>query len=105
MKNLKQLILKYKYQFLLVIFLIIIISLINTLLLYIIEQTIELANNNIKFNDIKIKLILLVISYLIITLICAILEFFKSTTLAKNSENLICNIREITYKRIINFKL
>ena len=105
MNNLKQLILKYKYQFLLIIFLIIIISLINTLLLYIIEQTIELANNNVIFNDIKIKLILLVITYLIITLICAILEFLKSITLAKNSENLICDIREITYKRIINFNL
>lgn len=105
MNNLKQLILKYKYQFLLIIFLIIIISLINTLLLYIIEQTIELANNNVIFKDIKIKLILLVITYLIITLICAILEFLKSITLAKNSENLICDIREITYKRIINFNL
>ncbi len=105
MNNLKQLILKYKYQFLLIVFLIILISLTNTLLLYIIKQTIELANNNVIFNDIKLKLLLFVGVYLIVTLICAILEFFKSSTLAKNSENLIYDIRETTYKRIINFNL
>lgn len=56
MINLKKLILKYKYRFLLIIFLIIIISLINTLLPYIIRQTIALAESNATFYDIKFKL-------------------------------------------------
>lgn len=105
MINLKNLILKYKYKFLLIIFLIITISLINTLLPYIIKQAIALAENGVKFYDIKFKLFFLVGIYLIITFICVILEFLKSILLAKNTQCLIYDIRETTYKRIINFNM
>lgn len=105
MINLKNLILKYKYKFLLILFLIITISLINTLLPYIIKQAIALAENGVKFYDIKFKLFFLVGSYLIITFICVILEFLKSILLAKNTQCLIYDIRETTYKRIMNFNM
>mgnify|MGYP004511600617 FL=1 len=105
MINLKNLILKYKYKFLLIIFLIITISLINTLLPYIIKQAIALAENGVKFYDIKFKLFFLVGIYLIITFICVILEFLKSILLAKNTQCLIYDIRETTYKRIMNFNM
>lgn len=105
MINLKNLILKYKYKFLLIIFLIITISLINTLLPYIIKQAIALAENGVKFYDIKFKLFFLVGIYLIITFICVILEFLKSILLAKNTQWLIYDIRETTYKRIMNFNM
>lgn len=105
MINLKNLILKYKYKFLLIIFLIITISLINTLLPYIIKQAIALAENGVKFYDIKFKLFFLVGIYLIITFICVILEFLKSILLTKNTQCLIYDIRETTYKRIMNFNM
>lgn len=105
MINLKNLILKYKYKFLLIIFLIMTISLINTLLPYIIKQAIALAENGVKFYDIKFKLFFLVGIYLIITFICVILEFLKSILLAKNTQCLIYDIRETTYKRIMNFNM
>lgn len=105
MINLKNLILKYKYKFLLIIFLIITISLINTLLPYIIKQAIALTENGGKFYDIKFKLFFFVGSYLIITFICVILEFLKSILLAKNTQCLIYDIRETTYKRIMNFNM
>lgn len=105
MINLKNLIFKYKYKFLLIIFLIITISLINTLLPYIIKQAIALAENGVKFYDIKFKLFFLVVIYLIITFICVILEFLKSILLAKNTQCLIYDIRETTYKRIMNFNM
>lgn len=105
MINLKNLIFKYKYKFLLIIFLIITISLINTLLPYIIKQAIALAENGVKFYDIKFKLFFLVGIYLIITFICVILEFLKSILLAKNTQCLIYDIRETTYKRIMNFNM
>lgn len=105
MINLKNLILKYKYKFLLIIFLIITISLINTLLPYIIKQAIALTENGVKFYDIKFKLFFLVGIYLIITFICVILEFLKSILLAKNTQCLIYDIRETTYKRIMNFNM
>lgn len=105
MINLKKIILKYKYKFLLVILLIIIISLINTFLPYIIKQTIALVKSDVVFHDIKQKLFSLVSVYLIITLICAILEFLKSTILAKNTQDLIYDIRKTTYKRIMDFNM
>ena len=105
MINLKKLIYKYKYKFLIVIFLIIVVSLINALLPYIIKQTIALASNGVKFNDIKSKLLLLVVVYLIVALICSVLEFLKSILLVKNTQNLIYDIRRTTYKRIMNFNM
>ena len=45
------------------------------------------------------------IFYLIITFICVILEFLKSILLAKNTQWLIYDIRETTYKRIMNFNM
>lgn len=105
MINLKKIILKYKFKFLLVISLIILISLINTLLPYLIKQTIALVKNGVVFSEIKYKLFLFVGIYLIITLICAILEFFKSILLAKNTQSLIYDVRETSYKRIMNFNM
>ena len=105
MINLKNIIFKHKYKFLLIISLIIIISLINTLLPYIIKQAIALTENSLKFSDIQSKIFLLVGSYLIITFICALLEFIKTTFLAKTTQDLIYDLRKITYKRIINFNM
>ncbi len=105
MINIKKLISKYKYKYLLVIILIIAISLINTLLPYIIKQAINLSNNNIMFNLIARDLIILVSIYMIVTIISALLEFLKSMLLAKNTENLIYEIRKNAYKKIINFNM
>ena len=105
MINMKRLILKYKYKYLLVIVLIIAISLINTLLPYIIKQAIELAKGNTVFENIKQKLFILVGIYMAVTVICAIIEYLKSTLLAKNTENLIYEIRENTYKKVMNFNM
>lgn len=105
MINLKKLILKYKYNFLLIILLIIIISLINTFLPYIIKTTISLAENTYSFNDIQIKLFSLIIIYLIITLVCGILEYLKTFLLSKNTQSLIYDIRKETYNRIMSFNM
>ena len=56
MLNIKSLISKYKYKFLFVIILMIITSLINTLLPYIIKHAISLAENVTSFNDISSKI-------------------------------------------------
>lgn len=105
MINMKKLVLKYKYKYLFIIILIIAISIINTLLPYIIKQAITLAENNVEYNVIRQKLLSLITIYLIVTVICAILEFTKKTLLAKNTENLIYEIRENTYKKIMNFNM
>ena len=105
MINMKRLILKYKYKYLLVIVLIIAISLINTLLPYIIKQAIELAKGSTVFENIKQRLFILVGIYMAVTVICAIIEYLKSTLLAKNTENLIYEIRENTYKKVMNFNM
>lgn len=105
MINMKKLILKYKYKYLFVILLIIAISIINTLLPYIIKQAITLAENNTVYNVIKHKLLSLIGMYIIVTIVCSILEFSKKTLLAKNTENLIYEIRENAYKKIMNFNI
>lgn len=105
MINMKRLILKYKYKYLLVIVLIIAISLINTLLPYIIKQAIELAKGSTVFENIKQRLFILVGIYMAVTVICAIIEYLKSILLAKNTENLIYEIRENTYKKVMNFNM
>lgn len=105
MINLKKLILKYKYNFLLIILLMIIISLINTFLPYIIKTTISLAENTYSFNDIQIKLFSLIIIYLIITLVCGIFEYLKTFLLSKNTQSLIYDIRKETYNRIMSFNM
>lgn len=105
MINMKRLILKYKYKYLLIIVLIIAISLINTLLPYIIKQAIELAKGSTIFENIKQRLFILVGIYMAVTVICAIIEYLKSTLLAKNTENLIYEIRESTYKKVMNFNM
>jgi len=60
MLNIKNLISKYKYKYLGVIILMIITSLINTLLPYIIKQAISLAENVASFNEISIKILFIV---------------------------------------------
>ena len=105
MINLKKLILKYKYNFLLIILLIVIISLINTFLPYIIKTAISLAENTYSFNDIQIRLFVLIIIYLITTLVCGILEYLKTFLLSKNTQNLIYDIRKETYNRVMSFNM
>ena len=105
MINMKKIILKYKYKYLLVIVLIIAISLINTLLPYMIKQAIELAKGSTVFENIKQSLFILVGIYMAVTVICAIIEYLKSTLLAKNTENLIYEIRENAYKKVMSFNM
>ena len=73
MINIKSLIGKYKYRFLFVIILMIITSLINTLLPYIIKQAISLAENVTSFNEISSKILGVVIAYMVLSIICAFL--------------------------------
>ena len=71
MLNVKSLISKYKYKFLFVIILMIITSLINTLLPYIIKQAISLVENVKSFNDISCKILGIVFVYMLLSIICA----------------------------------
>ena len=103
--NIKSLISKYKYKFLFVIILMIITSLINTLLPYIIKQAISLAENVTLFNDISSKILGIVIAYMLLSIICAFLEYVKYVSLAKNTEGLTYEIREETYKKVISFNM
>ncbi len=75
MINIKSLISKYKYKFLFVIILMIITSLINTLLPYIIKYAISLVENITVFKDISNKLVCVVVTYMFLSIICAILEY------------------------------
>ena len=105
MINIKSLIGKYKYRFLFVIILMIITSLINTLLPYIIKQAIFLAENVTSFNEISSKILGIVITYMLLSIICAFLEYVKYVSLAKNTEGLTYEIREESYKKVISFNM
>ena len=73
MLNIKSLISRYKYKFLFVIILMIITSLINTLLPYIIKQAISLVENVTAFNEVSSKILGIVIIYMLLSIICAFL--------------------------------
>ena len=105
MLNIKSLISKYKYKFLFVIILMIITSLINTLLPYIIKYAISLTENIISFNDISSKILGVVIAYMVLSIICAFLEYIKYVSLTKNTEGLTYEIREEAYKKVISFNM
>lgn len=105
MLNIKSLISKYKYKFLFVIILMIITSLINTLLPYIIKEAISLAENVTSFNDISSKILGIVLVYMLLSIICAFLEYVKYVSLTKNTEELTYEIREETYKKVISFNM
>ena len=105
MLNIKNLISKYKYKFLGVIILMIITSLINTLLPYIIKQAISLAENVTSFNEISSKILFIVTLYITFSIICAFLEYIKNISLTKNTEGLTSEIREEAYKKVMNFNM
>lgn len=105
MLNIRNLISKYKYKFLFVIVLMIITSLINTLLPYIIKQAISLAENVTSFNDMSSKILIIVITYTFLSIICAFLEYVKYVSLTKNTEGLTYQIREEAYKKVISFNM
>lgn len=105
MLNIKNLISKYKYKFLGVIILMIITSLINTLLPYIIKQAISLAENVTSFNEISSKILFIVAIYMALSIICAFLEYIKNISLTKNTEGLTSEIREEAYKKVISFNM
>lgn len=105
MLNLKNLISKYKYKYLGIIILIIITSLINTLLPYIIKQAISLVENVTSFNEISSKILFIVAIYITLSIICAFLEYIKNISLTKNTEGLTYEIREETYKKVISFNM
>lgn len=105
MLNIKSLISKYKYKFLFVIILMIITSLINTLLPYIIKQAISLVENVTAFNEVSSKILGIVIIYMLLSIICAFLEYIKYVSLTKNTERLTYEIREETYKKVISFNM
>ena len=105
MINIKSLISKYKYKFLFVIILMIITSLINTLLPYIIKYAISLVENITVFKDISNKLVCVVVIYMFLSIICAILEYVKYVMLSKNTEGLTYEIREESYRKVISFNM
>lgn len=105
MLNIKNLISKYKYKFFYVIILMIITSLINTLLPYIIKKAISLAENVTEFNEISSKILFIVIIYMLLSIACAFLEYIKNISLAKNTESLTSQIREEVYKKVISFNM
>ena len=84
---------------------IIIISLINTFLPYIIKLTISFAENTESFNDIQFKIFLLIAIYLIIALISGILEYLKTFLLSKNTQSLIYDIRKESYNKVMSFNM
>lgn len=103
--NIKSFISKYKYKFLFVIILMVITSLINTLLPYIIKQAISLAENATSFNDIFSKILVIVTTYMSLSIICTFLEYLKYMSLTKNTEELTSKIREEAYKKVISFNM
>lgn len=105
MLNIKKLIMKYKYKFLVVIILTILISLINTLLPYIIKNAISITENVSTFNEISSKLIIIVVTYMILAIICAIFEYIKEVCLARNTQELTYEIRQKTYQKVISFNM
>ena len=105
MLNIKSLISRYKYKFLFVIILMIITSLINTLLPYIIKQAISLVENVTAFNEVSSKILGIVIIFMLLSIICAFLEYIKYVSLTKNTERLTYEIREETYKKVISFNM
>ncbi len=105
MLNIKSLISKYKYKFLCVIILMIITSLINTLLPYIIKQAMSLAENVTSFNEISSQILVIVSTYMTFSIICAFLEYIKYVLLTKNTEGLTYEIREEAYKKVISFNM
>lgn len=105
MLNIKKLIMKYKYKFLVVIILTILISLINTLLPYIIKNAISITENVSTFNEISSKLIIIVATYMILAIICAIFEYIKEVCLARNTQELTYEIRQKTYQKVISFNM
>lgn len=105
MLNIKNLISKYKCKYLVVIILMIITSLINTLLPYIIKQAISLAENVTSFNEISSKILFIVAIYSTLSIICAFLEYIKNISLTKNTEGLTSEIREEAYKKVISFNM
>ncbi len=105
MLNIKNLISKYKCKYLVVIILMIITSLINTLLPYIIKQAISLAENVTSFNEISSKILFIVAIYITLSIICAFLEYIKNISLTKNTEGLTSEIREEAYKKVISFNM
>lgn len=105
MLDIKTLINKYKYKFLFVIILMIITSLINTLLPYIIKQAISLAEGAISFDEISSKILFIVAIYMGLSVICAFLEYVKYVSLYKNTEGLTYEIRTETYKKVLSFNM
>lgn len=105
MINIKKLIMRYKYKFLLVILLTILISLINTLLPYILKNAISIAENANMFSEISNKIIIIVITYMILSIICAIFEYIKEVSLAKNTQELTYEIRKKAYQKVISFNM
>ena len=83
----------------------IITSLINTLLPYIIKQAISLVENVTAFNEVSSKILGIVIIYMLLSIICAFLEYIKYVSLTKNTERLTYEIREETYKKVISFNM
>lgn len=61
----------------------IITSLINTLLPYIIKQAISLVENVTAFNEVSSKILGIVIIYMLLSIICAFLEYIKYVSLTK----------------------
>lgn len=105
MLNIKDIISKYKYKFLYVIILMIVTSLINTLLPYIIKQAMSLAESVTTFTEISSKILFIVAIYMLLSIICAFLEYVKNVSLTKNSEELTSQIREEAYKKVISFNM
>lgn len=105
MFNIKDIISKYKYKFLYVIILTIVTSLINTLLPYIIKQAMSLAESVTTFTEISSKILFIVAIYMLLSIICAFLEYIKNVSLTKNSEELTSQIREEAYKKVISFNM
>lgn len=105
MLNIKDIISKYKYKFLYVIILMIVTSLINTLLPYIIKQAMSLAESVTTFTEISSKILFIVAIYMFLSIICAFLEYVKNVSLTKNSEELTSQIREEAYKKVISFNM
>ena len=105
MINIKKLIMRYKYKFLFVILLTILISLINTLLPYILKNAISIAENANMFSEISNKIIIIVITYMILSIICAIFEYIKEVSLAKNTQELTYEIRKKAYQKVISFNM
>ncbi len=105
MINVNLIIKKYKYKFIIVVFTMCLLSLISLSLPFILKEAMDITEGVLDFNSVKNTLVILSISYIFISIVCACLDYLKNVLLLRCTEEIIKEIRTNTYKKIINLNM